>query len=105
MSLQNRNSVQATQVGRILSAQNQTEIPRKMANLVIVVTIAFLFSVCIDLLNKEKEPLQRLELIVLKDWLGKITPVAMAQLAIKYNCKCVLIFLSELSKNFNAVLT
>jgi hypothetical protein len=95
MSLQNRNSVQATQVGRILSAQN----------LVIVVTIAFLFSVCIDLLNKEKEPLQRLELIVLKDWLGKITPVAMAQLAIKYNCKCVLIFLSELSKNFNAVLT
>jgi hypothetical protein len=60
-----------------------------------------------DILNglfiKEKEPLQNLEFIVRKDRLRKITLIAIAQLAIKNNCKGVLIFFSELSKNFNEV--
>ena len=79
--------------------------PVKVANLIIVVAFAFLFSVCIGLLIKEKEPLQRLELIVRKDRLGKITPIAIAQLAIRRNCECVFTFFSELSKNFNAIFT
>ena len=79
--------------------------PVKVANLIIVVAFAFLFSVCIGLLIKEKEPPQRLELIVRKDRLGKITPIAIAQLAIRRNCECVFTFFSELSKNFNAIFT
>ena len=77
--------------------------PEKLANLIIVVAFSFVFSFCIGLFIKEKEPLQNLELIVRKDRLHKITPIAIAQLAIKNNCKGVLIFFSELSKNFNEV--
>ena len=79
--------------------------PEKVANLIIVVAFAFVFSFCIGLLIKEKEPLQKLELIVRKDRLAKITPIAITQLAITHNCECVSIFFSELSKNFNAVFT
>jgi hypothetical protein len=77
--------------------------PEKLAKLIIVVAFSFVFSFCIGLFIKEKEPLQNLELIVRKDRLRKITPIAIAQLAIKNNCKGVLIFFSELSKNFNEV--
>jgi hypothetical protein len=79
--------------------------PEKLANLIIVVAFSFVFSFCIGLFIKEKEPLQNLELIVRKDRLRKITPIAIAQLAIKNNCNGVLIFFSELSKNFNEVFT
>lgn len=79
--------------------------PKKLANLIIVVAFSFVFSFCIGLFIKEKEPLRNLELIVRKDRLQKITPIAIAQLAIKKNCHCVLIFFSELSKNFNEVFT
>ena len=79
--------------------------PEKLANLIIVVAFSFVFSFCMGLLIKEKEPSQNLELIVRKDRLHKITPIAIAQLAIRQNCPCVLIFFSELSKNFNEVFT
>ena len=79
--------------------------PEKVAKLIIVVAFAFLFSVCIGLLIKEKEPPQKLELIVRKDRLDKITPIAIAQLAIKHNCECVFTFFSELSKNFKDTFT
>ena len=79
--------------------------PKKLANLIIVVAFSFVFSFCMGLLIKEKEPSQNLELIVRKDRLHKITPIAIAQLAIRHNCPCVLIFFSELSKNFNEVFT
>jgi hypothetical protein len=75
--------------------------PAKVANLIIVVAFAFIFTFCMGLLIKQKEPPQRLELVVRKDRLGKITPIAIAQLAIKHNCLCVVNFFSELSKNFN----
>jgi hypothetical protein len=47
-----------------------------VAKLIIVVAFAFLLSVYNGLLIKEKEPPQRLELIVRKDRLGKITHIA-----------------------------
>lgn len=79
--------------------------PIKVANLIIVVAFAFIFSFCIGLLIKEKEPSQKLEMIVRKDRIRKITPIAMAQLAIAHDLKCVLIFFSDLSMNFNEVFT
>ncbi|MCC7507027.1 MAG: transposase [Saprospiraceae bacterium] len=79
--------------------------PEKLANLIIVVAFSFVFSFCMGLFIKQKEPLQSLEVIVRKDRLHKITPIAIAQLAISNNCPCVLIFFSELSKNFNDVFT
>jgi hypothetical protein len=36
---------------------------------------------------------------------GKITPVAIAQLAIEHNCECGSDFFSELSKNFKDAFT
>lgn len=77
--------------------------PEKLANLIIVVAFSFALSFCMGLFIKEKEPLQKLELIVRKDRLDKIAPIAIAQLAIRHRCECVLIFFSELSKNFNEV--
>lgn len=79
--------------------------PEKVANLIIVVAFSFVFSFCIGLFIKEKEPRQSLELIVRKDRLRKITPIAIAQLAIKNNYHGVLIFFSDLSKNLNEVFT
>lgn len=77
--------------------------PEKLANLIIVVAFAFVLSFCMGLLIKEKESIQNLELIVRKDRLSRIAPIAIAQLAIRHNCPCVLIFFSDLSKNFNEV--
>ena len=57
------------------------------------------------LLIREKEPPQRLELVVRKDRLSKITPIAIAQLAIKHNCECVISFFPELSKNLKNAFT
>jgi hypothetical protein len=37
--------------------------------------------------------------------LNKITPIAIAQLAIKQRCEYLLNFFSDLSKNFNEVFT
>jgi hypothetical protein len=54
---------------------------------------------------KEKEPCNSLELIVRKDRLPKITPTALAQLAIRHNCLCVLVFFSDLSKKFDEFVT
>ena len=79
--------------------------PDKLTNLIIVVAFSFVISFCMGLLIKKKEPLLRLELIVRKDRLRTITPIAIAQLAITHNCECVLIFFSELSKNFKEVFT
>ena len=79
--------------------------PEKLANLIIVVAFSFVISFCMGVLIKEKEPSKSLELIVRKDRLLKITPIALAQLAIRNNCDCVLIFFSELSKNFNEIFT
>jgi hypothetical protein len=79
--------------------------PKKLANLIIVVAFSFVISFCMGLFIKENEPTKRLELIVRKDRLPKITPIAIAQLAIKAKCSCVIIFFSELSKNFNEVFT
>lgn len=77
----------------------------KLANLIIVVAFSFVISFCMGVFIKENEPLEKVELIVRKDRLAKISPIAIAQLAIKNNCECVLIFFSELSKNFNEVFT
>jgi len=79
--------------------------PLKLTNLLIVVAFSFILCFCMGIFIKEKQPIHRLELIVRKDRLGKITPIAIAQLAIRHNCNCVLIFFSDLSKNFNEVFT
>jgi len=79
--------------------------PKKLTNLIIVVAFSFVISFCMGLFIKQKEPPQGLEVIVCKDRLRKITKIAIAQLAIKYGCECVLIFFSDLSKNFNEVFT
>mgnify|MGYP002867963583 CR=1 FL=1 len=79
--------------------------PEKLANLIIVVAFSFVLSFCIGLFIKQNESLQNLEVIVRKDRLSKITPIAIAQLAINKRCECVLIFFSDLSKNFNEVFT
>lgn len=79
--------------------------PVKLANLIIVVAFSFVICFCMGLFIKEKEPLHRVELIVRKDRLRKIDPIAIAQLAIRRNCACVLVFFSDISKNFNEVFT
>ncbi len=79
--------------------------PKKLANLIIVVAFSFIITFCMGLFIKENEPGNSLELIVRKDRLLKITPIAIAQLAINANCGCVFIFFSDLSKNFNKVFT
>jgi hypothetical protein len=78
---------------------------KKLTNLIIVVAFAFVFSFCMGIFIKENEPIERVELIVRKDRLPKIDPIAIAQLAIRHNCQSVLIFFSEISKNFNEVFT
>lgn len=77
----------------------------KVANLIIVVAFSFVFSFCMGAFIKENEPVKSLETIVRKDRLNKITPIAIAQLAIKHNCDCVIIFFSNLSKNYQWVFT
>lgn len=77
----------------------------KVANLIIVVAFSFVFSFCMGAFIKENEPAKNLETIVRKDRLKAITPIAIAQLAIKHNCECTLIFFSDLSKNFDWVFT
>ena len=79
--------------------------PVKVANLIIVVAFSFIISFCMGAFIKENVPVKTLETIVRKDRLNKITPIAIAQLAIKHNSNCVLIFFSELSKNFQSVFT
>ena len=77
--------------------------PCKLANLIIVVAFALIISFCMGLFIKQKEPVKTTELIVRKERLAKINPLAIAQLAIRHQCQCVVIFFSELSKNFNEV--
>lgn len=77
----------------------------KLTNLIIVAAFAFVFSFCMGLFIKENEPVERVELIVRKDRLPKIDPIAIAQLAIKHNSESVLIFFSDISKNFYKVFT
>jgi len=79
--------------------------PVKLANLLIVVAFSFILCFCMGIFIKQKQPIHSLELIVRKDRLAKIGPIAIAQLAISHNCECVLIFFSDLSKNFNEVFT
>lgn len=79
--------------------------PQKLANLIIVVAFAFIITFCIGVFLKANGPKHSLERIVRKDRLNKITPIAMAQLAIMAACDAVLIFFSDLSKNFNEVFT
>lgn len=67
--------------------------PAKLANLIIVVAFAFVLSFCLGLFIKEYVPTQKVELIVRKDRLAKIDPIAIAQLAIKYNCEFLLAFI------------
>lgn len=59
---------------------------KKLTNLIIVVAFAFVFSFCMGIFIKENEPIERVELIVRKDRLPKIDPIAIAQLAIRHNC-------------------
>jgi hypothetical protein len=77
--------------------------PEKLTNLIIIVAFAFVFTFCMGVFLKEKNSIQSLEMIVRKDRLGKITPIAIAQLAIKHRCDCIPIFFSDLSMNFNEV--
>jgi hypothetical protein len=77
----------------------------KLTNLIIVAAFAFVFSFCMGVFIKENEPLERVELIVRKDRLSKIDPIAIAQLAIRHNSDSVHIFFSDISKNFNEVFT
>lgn len=77
--------------------------PKKLANLIIIVAFAFIFTFCMGALLKEKEAITNLERVVRKDRLQKITPIAIAQLAIQYALECVHSFFSDLSKNFNLV--
>lgn len=79
--------------------------PKKLANLIIIVAFSFVLSFCMGLLIKEKLPSHSLEVIVRKDRIRKIAPIALAQLAIRNKCPGVMIFFSELSKNFNEVFT
>jgi hypothetical protein len=79
--------------------------PLKVANLIIVVAFSFIFTFCMGVFIKENEPTKNLETLVRKDRLNKITPIAIAQIAIIHNCHCALIFFSDLSKNFNEVFT
>ncbi|MBX2890695.1 MAG: transposase [Saprospiraceae bacterium] len=79
--------------------------PKKLANLIIVAAFSFVLSFCMGVFIKEKEPVERLEVIVRKDRLPKIGPIAIAQLAIRNDCDCVINFFSELSKNFDWVFT
>ncbi|MFM8373149.1 MAG: transposase, partial [Bacteroidota bacterium] len=79
--------------------------PQKLANLIIVVAFSFVITFCMGLTIKENEPGKSLELIVRKDRLPKITPVTIAQLAIKAKCACVLTFFSDMSMNFNQIFT
>ena len=79
--------------------------PVKVANLIIVVAFSFIFSFCMGAFIKENEPVKNLENIVRIDRLSKITPIAIAQLAIKNNCDCALTFFSDLSKNLLWVFT
>lgn len=85
--------------------ETRLKCPKKLANLIIVVAFSFVFTFCMGLVIKDNEPSKSLELIVRKDRLPKITPIAIAQLAIRAKCDCVLIFFSELSKNFKEVFT
>jgi hypothetical protein len=79
--------------------------PEKLTKLIIIVAFAFVFTFCMGVFLKEKNSIQSLEKIVRKDRLNKITPIAIAQLAIKHRCGCLLNFFSDLSKNFNEVFT
>lgn len=85
--------------------KSRLKCPKKLANLIIVVAFSFVLSFCMGLFIKQKEPLHSLEVIVRKDRLSKITPIAIAQLAIRNGCECVFIFFSDLSKNFTEIFT
>jgi hypothetical protein len=79
--------------------------PVKVANLIIVVAFAFVISFCMGAFIKENAKTDTLETLVRKDRLTKISPIAIAQAAIRQNAHCALIFFSELSKNFHHVFT
>ena len=79
--------------------------PQKLANLIIVVAFSFVITFCIGLAIKENEPGKSIELIVRKDRLPKITPVTIAQLAIRTKCACILTFFSDMSKHFSQIFT
>lgn len=77
--------------------------PEKLANLIIVVAFAFIISYCMGVFIKKNEPVATTERIVRKDRLIKISPLALAQLAIHKDFECVSNFFSDLSKNFHEV--
>ena len=77
--------------------------PEKLANLIIVVAFSFVFSFCMGLFIKHNIHGKTLETMVRKDRLEKIAPITIAQIAIKLDAVCTLIFFSELSKNFQWV--
>lgn len=77
----------------------------KLANLIIVVAFAFVFSFCMGAFITANEPVEYLETIVRKDRLARIAPIAIAQLAIGHNASCVINFFSDLSKNFQWIFT
>ena len=74
--------------------------PVKVANLIILVAFIFIFSFCTGAFIKNNVLVKTLVIMVRKDRLKKIYPIAAAQLSIKQNATCVLIFFSELSSNF-----
>lgn len=79
--------------------------PLKVSNLIIVVAFSFIFSFCMGAFIKERITFSTIETWVRADRLKRISPIAIAQIAIKQNAECVLIFFSELSKNFQSVFT
>jgi hypothetical protein len=79
--------------------------PIKVAKLIIVVALAFIFTYCMGAFIKENEQKRILESIVRKDRLMNISNIAIAQISIKKNINSILLFFSELSKNFHKVVT
>lgn len=79
--------------------------PVKVANLIIVVAFAFIFCFCMGAFIKEKVEVETLETMVRIDRLKKIDPIAIAQIVIKFDFDCALVFFSKLSKNLHWVFT
>ncbi len=85
--------------------KTQLKCPWKLSNLIIVVAYAFVFSFCMGLFIKQKESPQELETLVRKSRLSTITPIVLAQEAVKRRREATLIFFSNLSKNFAKTFT
>lgn len=79
--------------------------PLKVAKLIIVVAFAFIFTYCMGAFIKQNEQQSTLESIVRKERLLNISNIAIAQLGIKKKLNTLLIFFSDLSMNFQYVVT